>query len=120
MASKVVYTVVAVVGIATASSVAWWYQNNANNTTTNITGVGGAGPAGGGAGRPVGVELAKVQKMTLRDDAEAVGTLRSRQNVMLRPEVAGRILALGFADGARVSAGQVLSLIHISEPTRPY
>jgi membrane fusion protein (multidrug efflux system) len=108
MASKVVYTVVAVVGIATASSVAWWYQNNANNTTTNITGVGGAGPAGGGAGRPVGVELAKVQKMTLRDDAEAVGTLRSRQNVMLRPEVAGRILALGFADGARVSAGQVL------------
>lgn len=108
MASKVIYTVVAVVGIAIASTVAWWYQNNANNTTTNITGGGGAGPTGGGAGRPVGVELAKVQKQTLRDDAEAVGTLRSRQNVMLRPEVAGRILALGFADGARVSAGQVL------------
>lgn len=108
MASKVVYTVVAVVGIATASTVAWWYQNSAQNTSTNITGGGGAGPAGGGAGRPVGVELAKVQKLTLRDDAEAVGTLRSRQNVMLRPEVAGRILALGFADGARVSAGQVL------------
>ena len=114
MASKVVYTVVAVVGIATASSVAWWYQKGAH-TTTQITGPGGAGgPAGGaggpagGAGRPVGVELAKVQQTTLRDDAEAVGTLRSRQNVMLRPEVAGRILALGFADGARVSAGQVL------------
>ena len=108
MASKVIYTVVAVVGIATASTVAWWYQKGASNTTTNITGGGGAGPTGGGAGRPVGVELAKVQKQTLRDDAEAVGTLRSRQNVMLRPEVAGRILALGFADGARVSAGQVL------------
>jgi membrane fusion protein (multidrug efflux system) len=107
MASKVIYTVVAVVGMATASTVAWWYQKGASNTTTNITG-GGAGPTGGGAGRPVGVELAKVQKQTLRDDAEAVGTLRSRQNVMLRPEVAGRILALGFADGARVSAGQVL------------
>ena len=107
MASKVVYTVVAVVGIATASSVAWWYQNSAQSTTTNITG-GAGGSAPGGAGRPVGVELAKVQKTTLRDDAEAVGTLRSRQNVMLRPEVAGRILALGFADGARVSAGQVL------------
>jgi len=108
MASKVVYTVVAVVGIASASTVAWWYQNSAQNTTTVIAGgAGGGGPAGG-AGRPVGVELAKVQKMSLRDDAEAVGTLRSRQNVMLRPEVAGRILALGFADGARVSAGQVL------------
>jgi membrane fusion protein (multidrug efflux system) len=44
----------------------------------------------------------------LRDDAEAVGTLRSSQNVMLRPEVAGRVLSLGFADGARVRAGQVL------------
>ena len=108
MASKVIYTVVAVVGIATASTVAWWYQKGATNTTTNITGGGGAGPTASGAGRPVGVELAKVQKQTLRDDAEAVGTLRSRQNVMLRPEVAGRILALGFADGARVSAGQVL------------
>ena len=108
MASKVVYTVVALVGIASASTVAWWYQNSAQNTTTVIAGgAGGGGPAGG-AGRPVGVELAKVQKMSLRDDAEAVGTLRSRQNVMLRPEVAGRILALGFADGARVSAGQVL------------
>ena len=107
MASKVVYTVVAVVGIATAFTVAWWYQNSTQNTTTNFTGAGGAGPSAGG-NRPVGVELAKVQKMTLRDDAEAVGTLRSRQNVMLRPEVAGRILALGFADGTRVSAGQVL------------
>jgi len=46
--------------------------------------------------------------MLLRDDAEAVGTLRSRQNVMMRPEVAGRILALGFSDGARVNVGQVL------------
>jgi membrane fusion protein (multidrug efflux system) len=27
---------------------------------------------------------------------------------MLRPEVAGRVLSLGFADGARVRAGQVL------------
>jgi len=44
----------------------------------------------------------------LRDDAEAVGSLRSSQNVMLRPEVAGRVLSLGFADGARVRAGQVL------------
>ena len=64
-------------------------------------------PAGAG-GRAVGVELVNVKKMLLRDDAEAVGTLRSRQNVMMRPEVAGRILALGFGDGTRVNVGQVL------------
>ena len=103
MASKVIYSVVAVVGIVSASTFAWWYQNSPKSTETTQA-------AGGAPGGPkmVGVEVTQVQKLLLRDDAEAVGTLRSRQNVMLRPEVAGRILSLGFADGARVSAGQVL------------
>lgn len=101
MASKKIYTIVAVAGILTASSVAWWYQN-ANKSSMGITVSAGAG------GKAVGVELVNVKKMLLRDDAEAVGTLRSRQNVMMRPEVAGRILALGFSDGARVNVGQVL------------
>jgi len=101
MASKKIYTIVAVAGILTASSVAWWYQN-ANKSAMGITVPAGAG------GKAVGVELVNVKKMLLRDDAEAVGTLRSRQNVMMRPEVAGRILALGFGDGARVNVGQVL------------
>lgn len=104
MASKKIYTIVAVAGILTASSVAWWYQN-ANKSSMGITVPGGPGGAGG---RAVGVELVNVKKMLLRDDAEAVGTLRSRQNVMMRPEVAGRILALGFGDGARVNVGQIL------------
>ncbi len=101
MASKKIYTIVAVAGILTASTVAWWYQN-ANKSAMGITVPGGAG------GKAVGVELVNVKKMLLRDDAEAVGTLRSRQNVMMRPEVAGRILSLGFGDGARVNVGQVL------------
>lgn len=101
MASKKIYTIVAVAGILTASSVAWWYQN-ANKSAMGITVPAGAG------GKAVGVEIVNVKKMLLRDDAEAVGTLRSRQNVMMRPEVAGRILALGFSDGARVNVGQVL------------
>ena len=46
--------------------------------------------------------------MNLQDDAQAVGTLRSRQSVMLRPEVAGRVRALGFRDGALVRKGQLL------------
>jgi RND family efflux transporter MFP subunit len=54
------------------------------------------------------VEVAKVETMSLRDDAQAVGTLRSRQSVMLRPEIAGRIKELGFTDGARVRKGQML------------
>ena len=67
--------------------------------------------SGGGAGAPVGpaaVEVIKVQAMDLQDDAQAVGTLRSRQAVMVRPEVAGRIVKLGFDDGQAVQKGQVL------------
>jgi len=56
----------------------------------------------------MGVEVAQVTKISIRDDAQTVGTLRSRQNVMLRPEVAGRVLTLGFTDGNRVRAGQLL------------
>ena len=49
-----------------------------------------------------------MRQMALRDDAEAVGSLRSRQSVMLRPEVGGRITQLNFRDGQRVRRGQVL------------
>ena len=78
-------------------------------------GPGGAGPAGaagpggpGGAPRAPGVEVAKVAVTSLQDDAQAVGTLKSRQSVMLRPEVAGRVVQIAFADGARVRKGQLL------------
>ena len=56
----------------------------------------------------MGVEVAKVEKSPLRDDAQTVGTLKSRQNIVLRPEVAGRVVALGFADGSQVRKGQML------------
>jgi membrane fusion protein (multidrug efflux system) len=98
MASKKMYSVVAIVGIVGASTLAWWMQNPKAD----------AGAAGAGGPKSVGVEITQVKKVTLRDDAEAVGTLRSSQNIMLRPEVAGRVLSLGFVDGARVRAGQVL------------
>jgi membrane fusion protein (multidrug efflux system) len=56
----------------------------------------------------VAVEVGKVAAMRLEDDAQAIGTLRSRQGVMLRPEVSGRIQALAFRDGQRVKRGQLL------------
>ncbi|MEO6015700.1 MAG: efflux RND transporter periplasmic adaptor subunit, partial [Polaromonas sp.] len=44
----------------------------------------------------------------LSDDTQAVGSLRSRRGVVLRPEVSGRITQLNFTDGQRVRKGQVL------------
>lgn len=110
MASKAIYTVVAAVGIAAASGLAWWYQNKPAAPKTDIV-QGGSGPAAGaasGAARPPAVEVARVEVIKLTDDAQAVGSLRSRQSVVLRPEVSGRITQLNFSDGARVRRGQLL------------
>jgi len=113
MASKFVYPVVAVVGILAASGAAWWFQNRpASSVSPSAAAAPGAAgtPAAPapGAGRPVTVEVAKVEVMTLTDDAQAVGSLRSRQGVVLRPEVSGRITQLNFRDGERVRRGQLL------------
>jgi membrane fusion protein (multidrug efflux system) len=113
MASKYLYPVVAVVGIAAASTAAWWYQSKPSATpaTTSRAPAGpaaGGAPTAGGPARPVTVEVAKVQVVKLVDDVQAVGSLRSRQGVMLRPEVSGRITQLNFRDGERVRKGQVL------------
>jgi membrane fusion protein (multidrug efflux system) len=54
------------------------------------------------------VEVAKVDTMTLVDETQAVGSLRSRQGVMLRPEVGGRVKQIFFNDGQRVRKGQLL------------
>ena len=71
---------------------------------------GGAqgGAPGGAPARPPAVEVAKVQALTLVDETQAVGSLRSRQGVMMRPEVGGRIKSIYFTDGQRVRKGQVM------------
>ena len=108
MSKKIIYRIVAVFGIAVASGAAWWYQA-IPKSPKEATGAPATVPAVGAAPtRPASVEVAKVEKMALQDDAKSVGSLRSRQSVMVRPEIAGRIKELGFSDGARVRKGQVL------------
>lgn len=46
--------------------------------------------------------------MTLVDETQAVGSLRSRQGVMLRPEIGGRVKQILFSDGQRVRKGQLM------------
>jgi membrane fusion protein (multidrug efflux system) len=52
--------------------------------------------------------VAKVESVLLVDETQAVGSLRSRQGVMLRPEVGGRVKQIFFNDGQRVRQGQVM------------
>ena len=122
-----IYTGVAVAGIAAAAAAAWWFQRPAPaqssaaqaspGAAAPAAGASGAasargaqaGPGGpGGFGGPAPVEVARAETMTIVDEVQAVGSLKARQGVMVRPEVSGRIARLGFVDGQPVRQGQVL------------
>lgn len=60
------------------------------------------------AQREFEVETARVVAERVSDDVTAVGTLRSNESVVLRPEIAGRISAIGFREGEAVRRGDVL------------
>ncbi len=125
--------ILAVVGLVVAGAVAWYVQRPSNEGLASAGGAasagepgrspggagargpgdgskggGAGGPGPGGPGGPVTVEVGKATAARLEDDASAVGTVRARRTVVLRPEVSGRVAALGFVDGARVRKGQLL------------
>ena len=110
---KKAQTWIALLALAAVAAAAWWWQNRgvagvvgmSGSATSASTTVDAAARGGDG---PVMVEVGKVESMTLEDDAQAVGSLRSRQGVILRPEVSGRIARLGFDDGQGVKSGQLL------------
>jgi membrane fusion protein, multidrug efflux system len=111
MASRFIYQIVAAVGIALVSGLAWWFQNKNQPHGPNEAPAIVASPSRPGAAAaspPVTVDVARVEVTRVVDDAQTVGSLRSRQGVMLRPEVSGRITQLNFRDGERVRKGQLL------------
>jgi membrane fusion protein (multidrug efflux system) len=71
-------------------------------------GAPGGAPAGRPPGGPAAVEIAKVVSVPLREEAVAAGTLRANEIVTVRSEVSGRVVRVGFTDGARVARGSVL------------
>ena len=100
---------IAVAGIAVAVAAAWWLQQpRTADPAAAAGGRAGAAPARGNDAGPVAVEVGTVQRQRLVDETEAVGTMRSWQGVMVRPEVSGRVAAIGFKDGQRVRRGQLL------------
>jgi len=114
MAKPSLTAVVAVLGLAVAVGAAWWWQQKPQGPAPEASAAAGAraggAPAGGasGGGAPASVEVVSVKTARLQDDAQAVGSLRSRQSVTLKPETAGRVSRIAFADGATVRRGQLL------------
>ena len=63
----------------------------------------------------ISVEVAAVQQGTVVVEVTTVGNLRARESVIIRPEVAGRILKLHFTEGQQVSQGDVLVTLDPAE-----
>jgi len=72
---------------------------------------GGAGPGGAGQGGSVPVEVAKVAQQPMPQTITAVGSLRSDESIVVRPEVAGRVSAIRFQEGQRVAKGATLVML---------
>ncbi|MGE5146473.1 MAG: efflux RND transporter periplasmic adaptor subunit, partial [Candidatus Eiseniibacteriota bacterium] len=65
-------------------------------------------PGGKPGGFAMAVEAKPVRVATATQDVAAIGTLRSFESVVIRPEVAGRIAVLDVPEGQPVNKGQVL------------
>ena len=113
--------VVAVVALITVAVLAYFAVDRLSPGPNAVAGVkgssapdaskaapGGPGAAKGGPAGPIAVEVVQLKPTTVQDDLQAVGSLQSNESVILRPEVPGRISAIGFKDGQIVRKGQML------------
>jgi membrane fusion protein (multidrug efflux system) len=94
--------VAAVVAAAVIAGGYWYFAPAATQIAAN----GGPGGAAGGFAMPV--EAKAVRVGTATQEVAAIGSLRSYESVVIRPEVAGRIAALDVPEGQRVDKGQIL------------
>src|SRR5262245_17561207 len=82
----------------------WWYNMGPGAKTPGLTAAAsparpGAAPKPGGPPQAVGVEAVKVSIGTARQTVLAVGTFRSNESVMVRPELASRVIGFNFNEG---------------------
>lgn len=94
--------VAALLGVGAAS-----YWAGSRSAPAKAAAAPGA-PAKGAAPQGIAVEATRVALVKLPQALTAVGSLRSDETVILRPEVAGRIAEILFREGERVSKGDVL------------
>ncbi len=99
---KLLIAAAVLTGIALVAGASYWAGKSSAPAP-------GPGPATAQKAQPgVVVEASRVSLVKLPQALSAVGSLRSDETVVLRPEVAGRIATIGFREGEAVTRGQVL------------
>lgn len=64
---------------------------------------------------PTPVRAVRAKTAPAVDAARAVGSLRADESVVIRPEIAGRVAKIAFAEGQRVSRGALLVALDDAE-----
>jgi membrane fusion protein (multidrug efflux system) len=113
--NKSIVAVIVVLGIAVAAGGGYWFGQQrigAGAAAGKSQASGGSGPAtsdkGPGTTAAVMVEAITATTAPMPQSITAVGSLRSDESVTLRPEVAGRVSAIGFQEGRPVVKGVTL------------
>ncbi len=113
-------TLVALGGLITVSAAAWFLNRGSTVASSAAptkaaevkSSAAGTSPEASAKSPPVGVaapvEVVVLQPTRVSEELQAVGSLRSNESVMLRPEVSGRIATIAFRDGQAVKRGQLL------------
>ena len=75
-----------------------------------------AQPPNQASGPPaIPVKIAPVKIGTVSDEITTIGTLRAEESVVIRSEIAGRVLSIHFAEGQQVSQGDDLVTLDPAE-----
>ncbi|MGZ8988260.1 MAG: efflux RND transporter periplasmic adaptor subunit, partial [Allosphingosinicella sp.] len=111
MRSKVLAGVVAIV-LAAAGAAAWLYAERGGSAD----GAGAAAADAQAEPPAVAVEARAVELGPVSTEVSAVGTLRSNEAVVIRPEIDGRVTEIHFDEGTAVEAGQLLFSFDASIP----
>jgi membrane fusion protein (multidrug efflux system) len=102
---KIVVGAAAIAAIAGVGALSYWAGTQKSPDISAAAKAPAAAPKGP---PPIIIEATKVASVKLPQGIGAVGSLRSDETVILRPEVAGRVAHIGFREGERVAKGQVL------------
>ena len=113
---KSIVAVIAVLGVAVAAGGGYWLgqqRSGPPGVFGKLTQAGAGGSAGadkgpGGPDPAVIVEAITATTAPMPQTITAVGSVRSDESVTLRPEVAGRVIAIGFQEGRPVAKGATL------------
>jgi len=99
---------IALVAVAVAAGGGYWFGTKRTDTAAKNAPPAAAAIPDKGAASAVAVEVVTAATASMPQMITTVGSLRSDESVTLRPEVAGRVVKIGFEEGRPVAKNAVL------------